>query len=92
MKILYENYKCDYCSIVVEHKNNRFKVVAENGNDYSRIRIYVFTNNGDLSLIACEKDIKNAVHVDFVDSDAKRLNGSIRNISFAKDYISCVYK
>ena len=91
MKTLYKKEKFNYCSEVVEHKGKKYKIVAENGNCYSRVCVYVFTKNEDLGLIASEFDINDIRVVDYLDNDEKRLRDSQWNILCAKEYIKLIY-
>ena len=69
----------------------KYKIVAENGNAYSRLNIYRYTCNGDLGLIACCYDIPNYKHVDYIWSEATRLGFNRNNIKAAEEYIKKVF-
>lgn len=91
MKTLYKKESASYCSEVVEHKGKKFKIVANNGNCYSKVCVYVFTKNGDLGLIASEFDINDIRIVVYLDDKEKRLRDSQWNILCAKEYIRIIY-
>ena len=69
----------------------KYKIVAENGNAYSRLNIYRYTCNGDLGLIACSGDVPNYVYICYVWSDASRLVGNRKNMEAAEEYIKKVF-
>lgn len=91
MKILLSNYKPFYCSEIVTFNGNKFKIVSENGNSYSRLNIEMFTKNGDLGLVAIKYDIPNYKEVSFINSDEKRLELSMENVKAAEEFIKVVY-
>jgi hypothetical protein len=70
---------------------NRYKIVAENGNAFSHLKIYRYTLNGDLGQIACCYDIPNYKRVDYIWSDTQRLLGNRKNIEAAEEYIKKVF-
>ena len=70
---------------------NRYKIVAENGNAYSRLNIYRYTRNGDLGQIACCYDIPNYNRVDYFWDDSRRLAGNRKNMEAAEEYIKKVF-
>ena len=69
----------------------RYKIVAENGNAYSRLNIYRYTCNGDLGLIACSGDIPNYKYVDYILDKSSRLAGNRKNMEAAEEYIKKVF-
>lgn len=69
----------------------KYKIVAENGNAYSRLNIYRYTCNGDLGLIACCLDIPNYKYVSYICNDASRLVGNRKNMDAAEEYIKKVF-
>ena len=71
---------------------NKFKVVSENGNAYSHLRIYVYTNNGDIACVATEYDIPNYEEVNFMDEANERLVGNKANLVAAEEYIKKVWE
>lgn len=91
MKTLYKKENASYCSKVVEHKGKKFKIVANNGNCYSKVCVYVFTKNEDLGLIANEFDINDIRVVDYLDNEEQRLRDSQWNILSAIEYIKAIY-
>ena len=64
----------------------RYKIVAENGNSYSYLKVYKYTHNG-IDQIACEYDIPDYKIVDYTDNETKRMNYNIHNIIAAENYI-----
>lgn len=70
---------------------DKYKIVAENGNCYSRLNIYRYTCNGDLGQIACCYDIPKYNPVSYVWSDASRLAGNRKNMEAAEEYIKKVF-
>ena len=91
MKTLHRKVSPSYSCEVVTYKDNKFKIVAENGNSYCHLDIYVFTQNGDLEEIANFKDFNNAKYVDYARDDERRLNDSVYNIKVAEDFIKAIY-
>ena len=69
----------------------KYKIVAENGNAYSRLNIYRYTCNGDLGQIACCYDIPKYKPISYVWSDASRLAGNRKNMEAAEEYIKKVF-
>ena len=70
---------------------NRYKIVAENGNAYSHLTIYRYTQNGDLGQIACCYDIPNYKSVDYIWDYSRRFAGNRKNIEAAEEYIKKVF-
>ena len=64
----------------------KYKIVAENGNCYSHLKVYKYTHNG-IDQIACEYDIPNYKPVHYIWDDDKRISGNLRNILAAEKYI-----
>ena len=91
MKKLVSNCKPNYCSEIVVFNGNKFKIVCENGNAYSKLNIEILTKNGDLGLSAIKHDIPNYKDVWFGDNDEKRLKLSMENIVAAEEFIKAVY-
>lgn len=95
MKTLIKNYAPSYCSEVVRHtmdgKDERFKIVAECGNCYSKLSISIQTLNKDFSVIATKEDIPGYTHVNYVLSESIRCLNLKENIKAAKDYIKKVF-
>lgn len=81
-----------YCSEVIIYNSKKFKVVCENGNSFSHLFVYTFTNNGDLALIANGNDIPNYVHVNYVENEDKRKELGVKNLIAAEKYIKAIYK
>ena len=69
----------------------KYKIVAENGNTYSRLNIYRYTCNGDLGQIACCYDIPNYKRVDYILDDSRRIAGNRKNMEAAEEYIKKVF-
>ena len=96
MKTIVQNFKADYCSEIVEQNviggdKIKFKIVAENGNCYSKLTIYILNQNG-LQEIANKYDIPGYRHVDYVDYSDRRLEVSKANVFAAEDWIKKVFK
>ena len=64
----------------------KYKIVAENGNSYSHLKVYKYTHNG-IDQIACEYDIPDYKRVDYIWGDDKRMKGNTDNIHAAEKYI-----
>ena len=73
-------------SLVVVGSGNKYKIVAENGNCYSHLKVYKYTHNG-IDQIACEYDIPNYNSVNYIWDDDKRMKGNTHNILAAEKYI-----
>lgn len=96
MKVIVQNFNYDHCMEVVEQNivggdRIKFKIVAENGNCYSRLNIYILNENG-LQQIADKHDIPDYSHVDYIGNEFIRLEKSKRNIFAAEDWIKKVFK
>ena len=95
MKTLIKNYSPSYCSKVVRHtmdgKDERFKIVAECGNCYSKLSISIQTLNKDFSVIATKEDIPSYIHVNYVWGECIKLKNLKDNIKAAEDYIKKVF-
>ena len=91
MKILIYTDTPSYSSETVEFKGKKFKIVASNGNAYSHLRVYAYTLNGDIALIATEDDIPNYKAVNYISDDQTRMNGNEKNIFAAEKYIKAIY-
>jgi hypothetical protein len=72
--------------------NMKFKIVSENGNAYSHLKVYVYTKNGDIACVATEYDIPDYKEVNFIDNDARRQEGNKKNLIAAEKYIKKVWK
>jgi hypothetical protein len=94
MKVLVKNESPSYSSETIQDVdgNLKFKIVSENGNSHSHLRIYIYTNNGDLALVANEYDISDYRRVDYIDNDARRQEGNKKNLIAAEKYIKKVWK
>ena len=73
-------------SLIVVGSGNKYKIVAENGNCYSHLKVYKYTHNG-IDQIACEHDIPDYKSVNYIWDDDKRISGNLRNILAAEKYI-----
>lgn len=91
IKILVKNESKSYSSESVLFGEKKFKIVAENENAYSHLRIYAYTMNGDIGQVACCGDIPNYEDVSFLHSDNERLLGNRKNIKVAEEYIRKVF-
>ena len=65
---------------------NKYKIVAENSNAYSHLKVYKYTHNG-IDQIACEYDIPDYKPVNYIWDDDKRMKGNMNNILAAEKYI-----
>lgn len=75
----------------VGNERIKFKIVATNGNCYSKLEVYILNNNG-LQLIFEKEDIPGYQHVDYQIDNDRRLNLSKLNIFAAEDLIKKVFK
>ena len=91
MKTLVEKKNFNYCSETLTFNGHKFKIVAENGNSYSRLNIYYYTTSGELALVATKEDIPDYEYMDYIDSKEERLNGCLKNLKVAKAYIKKVW-
>ena len=87
LKVLVDNYTPSYSSeSLAVSSGNKYKIVAENGNCYSHLKVYKYTHNG-IDQIACEYDIPNYKSVNYISYDDKRMKGNMDNILAAEKYI-----
>lgn len=91
IKVLVKNERANYSSETLLWKERRYKIVSENGNAYSHLRVYIYTNDGRLNQIACEYDIPCYNAVDYIDNEQTRICGNRRNITAAEEYIKHVF-
>lgn len=91
IKVLIKKESAKYSSESILFGDNKFKIVAENGNAYSRLNVYMYTQNGDLCQVACSGDIPNYENVNYISSDNMRLFGNRKNIKAAEEYIKKVF-
>ena len=91
IEVRVKNESPSYSSETVVFVGGKYKIVAENGNAFSHLKIYRYTQNGDLGQIACCYDIPNYKRVDYIWSDASRLAGNRRNMEAAEEYIKKVF-
>jgi hypothetical protein len=86
-KVLVSNSTPSYSSeSLVVSSGNKYKIVAENGNCYSHLKVYKYTHNG-IDQIACEYDIPNYKSVNYIWNDDNRIKGNKDNILAAEKYI-----
>ena len=86
-KVLVSNSTPSYSSeSLAVSSGNKYKIVAENGNCFSHLKIYKYTHNG-IDQIACEYDIPNYKRVDYIYNDTVRTKGNAHNILAAEKYI-----
>jgi hypothetical protein len=87
IEVLVNNDSPSYSSeSLVVVGGNKYKIVAENGNCYSHLKVYKYTHNG-IDQIACEHDIPDYKSVNYIWDDDKRISGNLRNILAAEKYI-----
>ena len=95
MDTLIKNFSPNYCSTVVKHtmdeKDVRFKIVAECGNSYSHLHIFIQTLNRDFVKVAMGDDIPNYNYVDYILNEYTRIKKLKDNIKAAEDYIKKVF-
>ena len=95
MDTLIKNFSPNYCSTVVKHtmdeKDVRFKIVAECGNSYSHLHIFIQTLNRDFVKVAMEDDIPDYNYVDYIWNEYTRIKKLKDNIKAAEDYIKKVF-
>jgi len=86
-KVLVSNSAPSYSSeSLAVSSGNKYKIVAENGNCYSHLKVYKYTHNG-VDQIACEYDIPNYNSVHYIWNDDNRIKGNKDNILAAEKYI-----
>lgn len=86
-KVLVSNSTPSYSSeSLVVSSGNKYKIVAENGNCYSHLKVYKYTHNGT-DQIACGYDIPNYKSVNYIWNDDNRMKGNMDNILAAEKYI-----
>ena len=87
IEVLVNNDSPSYSSeSLVVVGGGKYKIVAENGNSYSHLKVYKYTHNG-IDQIACEYDIPDYKRVDYIYNEAKRMKGNKDNIHAAEKYI-----
>ena len=87
IEVLVNNDSPSYSSeSLVVVGGGKYKIVAENGNSYSHLRVYKYTHNG-IDQIACEYDITDYKRVDYICNDTERTKGNAHNIRAAEKYI-----
>ena len=92
IKTLVKNEAPKYSSeTVINDKGDKFKIVSENDNCYSHLRIYIYTKNGDTAMVANEFDIPAYKRVEYYHDDEDRLNGNRANLVAAEKYIEKVW-
>ena len=95
MDTLIKNFSPNYCATVVKHtmdgKDVRFKIVAECGNSYSHLHIFIQTLNRDFVKVAMEDDIPDYNYVDYIWDEYTRIKKLKDNIKAAEDYIKKVF-
>ena len=91
IKVLVKNESKSYSSETITWNGNKSKIVAENGNAYSKLQVYVYKQDGDLGLIATSGDIAQYIPVNYIWDDAERLRVSRYNIKVAESYIKKVF-
>ena len=91
IKVLVKNETPSYSSETIQYKERKYKIVAENGNSYSHLSVYVYNQDGEISKIANEHDVPNYYSVSYVNSDDARTSGNCRNINAAELYIAKIF-
>lgn len=92
MKTLYKKESAEYCSEVVTYKGNKFKVVSitKFGVPVS-VSVYIFTQNGDIAVIATHEDMNNILKMETFIPNKEKLEINKNNIAVAKAYIKAIY-
>ena len=88
--ILATNSNAGYSSTTILYNKRRFKISCENGNCYSRLKVYMYTANG-LAEIAYGSDIQGYQSVNYVWNDDKRVKAQEDNIKIAIEYIKLIF-
>lgn len=91
IKVLIKKESAKHSSESILFGDNKFKIVAENDNCYSHLKIYIHTHNGDLAQVASEYDIPDYKGVSYISSDNVRLLGNRNNMKAAEEYIKKVF-
>lgn len=87
IKVLVNNDTPSYSSeSILVTGGNKYKIVAENANCYSHLKVYKYTQNG-IDQIACEYDIPEYKSISYIWDNDKRIKGNMDNILAAEKYI-----
>jgi hypothetical protein len=84
-------------SRTIQYNEHKFKIVAENYNSNWKVRIYIYTNTGELSQIADKEDIPKTLdipeteYVNYFRTDRLRLKVNLANVAAAEEYIKLIY-
>jgi hypothetical protein len=78
----------EFIRATISGKDYRMKIVAENGNCYSRLQVYTVNMESGIHMIAEDTDIPGYNRVNFVWSDADRTKGNTSNIEAATVWIT----
>jgi hypothetical protein len=81
----------EFVSVTIDGRDCRMKIVAENGNAYSHLKVYTVNIETGLHLLASDRDIPGYKYVDYYLSDNKRIEKNEANIEAAKNWIKQVF-
>lgn len=81
----------EFVSVTIDGRDCRMKIVMENGNAYSHLKIYAVNIETGLHLLASDGDIPGYKYVDYYLSDNKRIEKNEANIEAAKNWIKQVF-
>lgn len=84
-------YATEFVNVTIDGRDCRMKIVAENGNAYSHLKIYTVNIETGLHLLASDDDIPGYKYVDYYLSDNKRIDKNAANIEAAKNWIKRVF-
>ena len=90
MTILATNSNSNYASSTILYNKKRFKIVAENGNCYSRLTIYIYCQTG-IAQIASEGDIQGYKWVNYCNKSDERIKEMEDNIKIGIEYIKLIF-
>ncbi len=85
------SYATEFVNVTIDGRDHRMKIVAENGNSYSHLKVYIVNIDSGLHLLASDEDIPGYKYVDYYISDNKRIDKNAANIEAAKNWIKQVF-
>jgi antitoxin component YwqK of YwqJK toxin-antitoxin module len=91
MKTLVSKESPSLVSRTVKYGKLKFKIDAENYNSNCKVSIYLHTDGGKLERVATRENIPGTEYVDYTKSDNERLEGNLKNVAAAEEYIKLVY-
>lgn len=90
VKILVTNSRPGYTSTTILYNKKKFKIVCDNGNCYSNLKIEMYCQIG-LTLIAIFNDIPGAKYINYCSSNEIRIKEQEENIKLAIEYIKLIF-